>query len=229
MELLLNIALIPARGGSKRIPRKNIKPFLGKPLIAYSIETALASGCFDHVIVSTDDEEVATVAKRYGASVPFMRPKQLADDFSPTLAVIQHAIAQLDQQYEFDAVCCIYATAPLLRPEDIQKGLKVLTSDNPTYTFSATEFDFPVQRGFTLDGELSLLMPEHQNTRSQDLPTVYHDAGQFYWGKKSTFAAGTAIFSPQSRPIVLPKLRVQDIDTQRDWDFAEALYKYATS
>ncbi|MGE6462037.1 pseudaminic acid cytidylyltransferase [Pseudoalteromonas tetraodonis] len=224
----MNIAIIPARGGSKRIPRKNIKEFHGKPMIAYSIETALNSGCFDKVIVSTDDAEIAEAAKKYGAEVPFMRPANIADDYATTLDVIKHAIEFTEQQaWGVKNVCCIYATSPFLIPEFIQKGLQELTKNTINYAFSATSFPFPIQRAIKLNTEqrVEMFQPEHLNTRSQDLEEAYHDAGQFYWGTADAFSNGKPFFSPQSKAILLPRKRVQDIDTPEDWELAEALYK----
>jgi N-acylneuraminate cytidylyltransferase len=223
----MNIAIIPARGGSKRIPRKNIKKFHGKPLIAYSIEAAKASGCFDKIIVSTDDEEIASVAKQYGAEVPFMRPADISDDFTTTLDVMQHAIQWCQhQQWKIINVCCIYATAPFLLATDISKGFEKVSKANVEYVFSATTFPFPIQRAITVteNGAVSMIEPEYANTRSQDLVEAYHDAGQFYWGKSSAFLIGKAIFAPHSEAIILPRKRVQDIDTPEDWELAEVLY-----
>jgi pseudaminic acid cytidylyltransferase len=223
----MNIAIIPARGGSKRIPRKNIKLFHGKPMIAYSIEAAKQSGCFEKIIVSTDDQQIAEVALQYGAEVPFLRPADIADDFATTLDVMQHAIVWCkDQQWAVDKVCCIYATAPFILPEDIQQGLKEICAEDVEYAFSATTFPFPIQRAITLgkDGAVSMLSPEHTNTRSQDLQETYHDAGQFYWGKATAFLAGKAIFSEHSKAVILPRKRVQDIDTFEDWQLAESLF-----
>jgi len=223
----MNIAIIPARGGSKRIPRKNIKPFHGKPIIAYSIEAAKRSNCFDKIIVSTDDQEIADIAIKYGAEVPFIRPLEIADDHSTTIAVIQHALTWCESaQWQIDNVCCIYPTAPFLLSEDIQQGLEKLSQPDVEYAFSATAFSFPIQRAIALSEESSVSMfsPEHANTRSQDLQQGYHDAGQFYWGKKSAFLLGKAIFATHSKAIILPRKRVQDIDTFEDWEFAEHLF-----
>lgn len=223
----MNIAIIPARGGSKRIPRKNIKLFHGKPMIAYSIEAAKEAGCFDKIIVSTDDQEIADVALQHGADVPFLRPAEIADDFATTLDVMQHAIGWCkEQQWTVDKVCCIYATAPFILPEYIQQGLKAVSAENVEYVFSATTFPFPIQRAISLskDVAVSMFYPEHANTRSQDLEEAYHDAGQFYWGKASAFLSGKAIFTEHSKVVLLPRKRVQDIDTFEDWDLAEALY-----
>lgn len=223
----MNIAIIPARGGSKRIPRKNIKLFHGKPMIAYSIEAAQKSGCFDKIIVSTDDQEIADVAKQYGAEVPFIRPADISDDFATTLDVMQHAINWCKQQlWNVELVCCIYATAPFILPEYIQHGLKVVSAEHVEYAFSATNFPFPIQRAISLgeDTSVSMFSPEYATTRSQDLEEAYHDAGQFYWGKASAFLMGKAIFAEHSKAIVLPRKRVQDIDTFEDWELAESLY-----
>ncbi|WP_273001967.1 pseudaminic acid cytidylyltransferase [Pseudoalteromonas issachenkonii] len=224
----MNIAIIPARGGSKRIPRKNIKAFHGKPMIAYSIEAAVNSQCFDKIIVSTDDAEIAEVAIKHGAEVPFIRPDNISDDYATTLDVIKHAIEFTESQgWAVKNVCCIYATAPFLIPEFIQKGLDELTSAEIDYAFSATSFPFPIQRALKLSDEqrVEMFQPEHLNTRSQDLEEAYHDAGQFYWGTKSAFLKRKPFFSPQSKAVLLPRKRVQDIDTNEDWELAEALYK----
>lgn len=223
----MNIAIIPARGGSKRIPRKNIKFFHGKPMIAYSIEAAKQSGCFDKILVSTDDQEIADVALQYGAEVPFLRPADLADDFATTLDVMQHAITWCyDQQWAIDKVCCIYATAPFILPEYIQKGLKTVSAEGVEYAFSATTFCFPIQRAISLgkDGAVSMFYPEHANTRSQDLEEAYHDAGQFYWGKASAFLSSKVFFAEHSKAVLLPRKYVQDIDTDEDWIRAELMY-----
>lgn len=223
----MNIAIIPARGGSKRIPKKNIKDFHGKPMIAYSIEAAIKSGCFDQVIVSTDDQEIADVALKWGASVPFLRPKNISDDHATTLDVIVHAIEWMEQQdIQASAVCCLYATAPFIQPCDIQKGLELLRSSSAEYCFSATSFAFPVQRALKVSNSATVEMfsPEYEQTRSQDLTEAYHDAGQFYWGQVSAFKKRNPIFSSDSKAVILPRIRVQDIDTVEDWDFAEKLY-----
>jgi N-acylneuraminate cytidylyltransferase len=223
----MNIAIIPARGGSKRIPRKNIKEFHGKPLIAYSIEAAKASQCFDRIIVSTDDIEIAEVAKQYGAQVPFIRPAEISDDFATTMDVMQHAIKYCTEQgYEPNLVCCIYATAPFLLPEYLQQGAAEFKDDTIEYAFSATSFPFPIQRAIKLTdtGRVNMFYREYADTRSQDLTEAYHDAGQFYWGNASAFSQGKAIFAEHSKAVLLPRKRVQDIDTPEDWELAEALF-----
>ena len=218
---MANIAIIPARGGSKRIPRKNIKDFQGKPLIAYSIEIALASRLFEKVVVSTDEEIIANVAKSYGAEV-LMRPKNLADDFTGTEVVTEHALS-VYAGYEF--ACTLYATAPLLRVQYLKEGFEKLQDSNAVYAFSATSMPFPIQRTFKLvDGRCEMFTSEHYHDRSQDLEEAYHDAGQFYWervGVKST----EIMFGKDSIPVLLPRHLVQDIDTLEDWKRAEILYR----
>ncbi|KOY01470.1 pseudaminic acid cytidylyltransferase [Pseudomonas nunensis] len=221
-----NVAIIPARGGSKRIPRKNLKPFDGVPMIARSIKTALDSGLFAQVVVSTDDEEIADLARACGAQVPFMRPAALADDFTGTAAVIVHALQALQGQ-DFDLACCIYATAPLLQTRFLQQGMQLLEQyPDKSFAFSVCDFGFPVQRALTLDdqGALTALYPEFRETRSQDLPPAYQDAGQFYWGRTDAWLRGDVLYSPQSLPVILPRYLVQDIDTPEDWKRAEYLY-----
>ena len=223
----MRVAIIPARGGSKRIPRKNIKLFHGKPMIAYSIEAAKQSGCFEKIIVSTDDQEVADIALQYGAEVPFLRPANISDDHATTMDVIQHALKWCDEEaLGVEFVCCIYATAPFITAESLQKGLNKLEVEHVDYIFSATTFAFPIQRaiGLTELGAVKMFSPEYASTRSQDLEETYHDAGQFYWGKAEAFKQGKAMFSEQSKVIILPRKRVQDIDTQEDWDLAEVLF-----
>ena len=222
----MNIAVIPARGGSKRIPRKNIKEFCGKPMIAYSIEAARKSECFDKIIVSTDDEEIAEVAKRYGAEVPFMRPLELSDDFTPTIPVIAHAIDNCGEILkDIKAVCCIYATAPFVNATYIQKAYEKLLTCKASYCFSATTFPFPIQRAFKMDNGVEMFYPEYFNTRSQDLEEAYHDAGQFYWGTPNAWRTNEIIFAPHSEAVILPRYLVQDIDTMEDWQRAELMYK----
>ncbi|MDA0406789.1 pseudaminic acid cytidylyltransferase [Vibrio alginolyticus] len=223
----MKVAIIPARGGSKRIPRKNIKAFHGKPMIAYSIEAAIASGCFDKVIVSTDDAEIAAVAEAHGAHVPFLRPADISDDYATTMDVMAHAIHWCqDEGWDIDAVCCLYATAPFVLPQDLQQGYALLQGEGVQFAFSATSFPFPIQRAIKLDsdGSVSMFAPENEQVRSQDLEEAYHDAGQFYWGKTRAFLEKYSIFAPHSKAILLPRNRVQDIDTQEDWELAESLF-----
>ena len=222
----MKLAVIPARGGSKRIPRKNIRLFGGQPMIAWSIRAAHDSGCFDRVIVSTDDEEIASVARAEGAEVPFLRPASLSDDHTPTIPVIAHAIDWQRQNGPAPrAVCCIYATAPFVRPADIREGLARLDERACDYAFSVTRYGFPIQRALRIgsDGRVAMFQPEHFSTRSQDLEEAFHDAGQFYWGQADAWLAGKPIFSANTLPVILPAWRVQDIDTNEDWERAERL------
>ncbi len=224
----MKLAVIPARGGSKRIPRKNIKPFCGKPMIAWSIEAAIESGCFDRIIVSTDDKEVADVARKHGAEVPFMRPAELSDDYTGTIPVICHAIEWQKQHGSSPtAVCCIYATAPFLRVEELLRGLEYLEKTGADYAFSVTKYEFPIQRAIRIASSrrVEMLYPENFNTRSQDIEETYHDAAQFYWGLSQAWLAGRTIFSEVAVPVVLPNHRVQDIDTPEDWECAERMFK----
>ena len=223
----MNIAIIPARGGSKRIPRKNIKIFHGKPMIAYSIEAALKSRCFDRIIVSTDDQEIADTALKYGAEVPFLRPAAIADDYATTMDVMEHAIQYLaKEKISPEFICCIYATAPFILADDLRKGLGMLNQPKVEYAFSATSFPFPIQRAIKLtgQGDVKMFSEQYADTRSQDLVEAYHDAGQFYWGRTSAFIARKAIFDEHSKVVLLPRKRVQDIDTVEDWELAEALF-----
>ncbi|MCU7645155.1 pseudaminic acid cytidylyltransferase [Pseudomonas piscis] len=222
------VALIPARGGSKRIARKNLKPFDGVPMLARSIDKALQSGLFEQVVVSTEDQEIAELAIACGAQVPFFRPESLADDFTGTGAVIAHALQALQEQgRSYDYACCIYATAPLLQQRYLRQGLELLMAHpDKAFAFSVCSFGFPVQRALTLnqDGALQALYPEFRQVRSQDLPEAYQDAGQFYWGRSRAWLQGKMLFSPCSLPVVLPRHLVQDIDTEEDWQRAEYLY-----
>lgn len=222
-----SIAIIPARGGSKRIPRKNIKKFHGKPIIAYSIQAALKSKLFDKVIVSTDDAEIATIAKKYGAEVPFVRPKELSDDFTNTLDVIDHALQYLEDKGEkYDYSCIIYATAPLLESKYLIQGFEKLNNSDAVNVFSATTMPFPIQRTFKINksDRCEMFWPEYANTRSQDLEEAYQDAGQFYWTKLN-MKSNEIMFGKDSIPIILPRHLVQDIDTLEDWQMAEYMYE----
>lgn len=225
----MRAAVIPARGGSKRIPRKNVRNFAGKPMIAHSIEVALASKLFDRVIVSTDDEEIVAVSRAHGAEVPFIRPASLADDYSGTTPVVAHAVEWLQRQGGIDpeAVCCIYATAPFVTVHDLAQGLSQLLNGSWDYVFSATTYSSPVFRSFrrSSPGGLEMLFPRHFETRSQDLDEVFHDAGQFYWGRARAWIEQREIFGAKSDVVPLPRWRVQDIDTPEDWERAERLHK----
>lgn len=223
----MRLAVIPARGGSKRIPRKNIKTFHGKPMIAWSIQAALGSGCFDEVWVSTDDAEIAQVAQEYGAKVPFLRPEELSNDFATTADVMQHAVNFFENENEIrpDYVCCLYATAPFVIQQDLRNGLSLIQAERVDYVFSATTFPFPIQRAIKLteQGHVEMFSPEYFNTRSQDLEEAWHDAGQFYWGTAEAWLNKSVIFSDQSKIVELPRYRVQDIDTIDDWSRAELM------
>lgn len=224
----MNIAVIPARGGSKRIPRKNIKEFCSKPMIAWSIEAAQKSNCFGRTIVSTDDNEIADVARSYGAEVPFVRPESLSDDHTGTTSVICHAVKWLVAHGEKpENVCCLYATAPFVQPDDLQRGLEILQDQECDYVFSVTSFAFPIQRAIRITPEqrVEMFQSEHFETRSQDLEEAYHDAGQFYWGKAQAWLQEKPLFSQRSVAVSLPRYRVQDIDTLEDWKRAEWLFK----
>lgn len=224
----MKIAVIPARGGSKRIPRKNVKPFCGKPMIAWSIEAARDSGCFDRIIVSTDDEEITDVARAAGAEVPFRRPAELADDHTGTLAVMKHAVEWCAAHGSApDPVCCIYATAPFLRPADIRVGLEQLSSGDCDYAFAVTPYAAPIQRALrvTREGRVEMFQPENFPRRSQDLEPAYHDAAQFYWGRFAAWMAERQVFSSAAVPVMLPRYRVQDIDNHEDWIRAELLFR----
>ena len=223
----MNIAIIPARGGSKRIPQKNIKDFNGKPIIAYSIEKAIESGLFETVIVSTDDEEIAKVAESYGAEIPFLRPKEISDDFTGINPVISHALSNYDTNgYEY--ACCIFATSPLLLTDDLQESFGLISSNVYKFIFSATDFPHPIERSFKekISGKgLEMMFPEKYMTRSQDLDAWMHDAGQFYWGKIESWIEESMNFDENSFYYKLPMWRVQDIDTLEDWKRAEVISK----
>ena len=224
----MNVCVIPARGGSKRIPRKNIKPFCGKPMIAWSIEAAKASQCFDQIIVSTDDHEIADIAREWGCEVPFMRPAELADDFASTPDVMQHAADWLNSQENKPLyICCVSATAPFMDPVKIRNGLEIIKQEDCEYAVSMTRFPSPIQRALRVTGDnrIEMFYPENFHKRSQELEAAYHDAGQFYWGKTSAWMSKKLLFSHDTAPIVLPEIQVQDIDTQGDWEIAELKYK----
>ncbi|MEM9500362.1 MAG: pseudaminic acid cytidylyltransferase [Pseudomonadota bacterium] len=222
------LAIIPARGGSKRIPRKNIKPFAGKPMIGFAIDAALACEAIDRVVVTTDDEEIAQIAMEMGAEVPFRRPAELADDITPTVPVISHAIqACRELGYSFDYVCCIYPGVPFVSAGDITKALSLLVEHRGEgYTFPVTGFPSPIQRALKLgdDGAVAPFDPRHVGTRTQDIEPAYFDAGQFYWATPETWESGQSAHA-NGRVIVLPEWRVVDIDTPADWERAEALFR----
>ncbi|MCK1511878.1 pseudaminic acid cytidylyltransferase [Bradyrhizobium sp. 190] len=224
----MKIAVIPARGGSKRIPRKNIRMFCGKPIIAYSIAAAQQTGLFDQIVVSTDDEEIAAVAREFGATTPFIRPKEIADDFTGTNAVVKHAVAWFNaQSNDVTLACCLYATAPLVQARFITEGYEALARSDAAFAFSVTSYAFPIQRAvrITPDGRVDAIYPEHRMTRSQDLEHAYHDAGQFYWGTARAFLEEMPVFAPHSIGVILPRHLVQDIDTLEDWDRTELMFR----
>lgn len=221
------VAIIPARGGSKRIPRKNIREFHGKPIIAYSIEAARKSRCFDRIVVSTDDNEIADVARHYGAEVPFIRPAALADDHTGTSEVTKHALQELSSQgATFELACCIYATAPFLTPASLREGLAKLKASGRSFAFSVTSCGFPIQRALRIlpDGSIDPIWPENIMVRSQDLEPTYHDAGQFYWGVAKAFLQDRVLYSEEAVAVILPRYLVHDIDTLEDWTTAELAF-----
>ena len=221
-----NIAIIPARGGSKRIPRKNIRPFLGKPVIAYSIAAALQSGLFDEVMVSTDDEEIAEVARQYGAKVPFMRSATTADDYATTADVMLEVLECYKKQgIEFDTLCCIYSTAPFVTADRLESAYHLLAEKEFDSVFTAVAYSYPVQRGLKMDaGKIRMVWPEYSKSRSQDLETIYHDAGQFYVSRVGSFYRHASFRGPNTGGIILSELEVQDLDTETDWQLAEMKY-----
>jgi len=224
----VRIAIIPARGDSQRIPKKNIREFFGKPIIVWSIEAAKKCKLFDRIIVSTDNHEIASIAKQHGADVPFMRPKHLADEHTGTNAVVKDVIQNIHKNGEqISYVCCIYATAPFISSKYLIKAYQDLINQKKSYAFSVTTYSFPVERSFVINksNEIENLFPDMTLSRSQDLQEVYHDAGQFYWGLADAFLNDLPIFSRHSIPINLPRYLVQDIDTIEDWKQAELMFE----
>jgi len=223
----MRLAVIPARGGSKRIPRKNVKLFAGKPMIAWSIAAARDSGLFDHIIVSTDDADIAEIACDAGASTPFMRPLDLSDDFTPTVPVVTHALDWVETNLgPVKTVCCLYATAPFIQPDDLIRGAAILEKTGADYAFPVTSFPFPIQRAVRLTdtARMEMLSPEFALTRSQDLEEAYHDVGQFYWGQRNAWVDGLSIIGPNAAPVIIDRHRAQDIDTPEDWKRAELMF-----
>lgn len=221
----MNIAVIPARGGSKRIPRKNIKRFNGKPMIAWSIQAARDSGLFDHILVSTDDREIADIAQAFGAEVPFLRPSSLADDVTPTVPVIAHAVnACAEIGWVAEYVCCLYPCAPLIQAEDLVAGLELLKDAKAEYVYPVAAYAHPVHRAMlrSAEGQMTFLHPECELTRTQDLPVTYHDTGQFYWGKGTAWSSMKRMHS-EGAGLVVPNWRMVDIDTPEDWARAELI------
>ena len=219
-----NLCIIPARGGSKRIPRKNVKPFLGKPMLAYSIEAALATGLFDEVMVSTDDDEIAEIARQYGAKVPFMRSAETANDFATTDNVLREVLNKYKERgQQFDNFCCIYATAPMIQPKDIVDVYNRLVNSDFTVVYPVVAFSYPIWRCLDLaeDGAMIRHWPEFESSRSQDLPKEYHDTGTFYWYKTQEWLNGISKIGG----IEVDETTIQDIDTETDWKIAEMKYK----
>jgi pseudaminic acid cytidylyltransferase len=224
----MRVAIIPARGGSKRIPRKNIKEFRGKPMIGWSIEAAIASELFDRIVVSTDDPMIAEVATACGAEVPFTRAADLSDDYTGTAAVVADALRRLESDGARPAAaCCIYATAPFIQASDIRAAHALLETGDWQYVFSATTFDFTIFRALQQNpsGGVMMVFPEHADTRSQDLPETIHDAGQFYWGRRDAWLSDARIYDTHSQVVLIPRWRAQDIDTAEDWRRAELLHR----
>lgn len=224
----MRVAIIPARGGSKRIARKNVRPFAGKPMLAYAVEAARAAGVFERIVVSTEDDEIARLATALGAEVPFMRPTVLADDHTPTVPVIADAIRACDELGRASAVCCIYPCVPLLRATYLNEALSLLQTSGAGYVFPVTSFTTPIQRALrrSPDGTTRPFWPEFSGTRSQDLEPAYHDAGQFYWGTRQAWLDGLDIHR-NGRTVVIPEAEVVDIDTPADWARAEAWFRAA--
>lgn len=222
-----NLCVIPARGGSKRIPRKNIKPFQSKPIMAYSIEAALKSGLFNEVMVSTDDEEIAGIAQQYGASIPFLRSATTANDYATTVDVLLEVIDTFrKQRKEFDTVCCLYSTAPFVTPERLKEAYGKL-SDSVDGCFTVVEYSYPIQRSLRINeaGFVEMAFPEHLKSRTQDLEKIFHDAGQFYFIKTDVMEKEKTVWSKRTEPLVLSELEVQDLDTMNDWLLAEMKYQ----
>lgn len=222
----MRLAVIPARGGSKRISRKNIKMFGGKPMIAHAITAAKSSGLFEHVIVSTDDSEIAEIAAEWGAEVPFTRPKELADDYTPTVPVIAHAILASEALgWRVDLACCIYPGVPFMQVNDLKGALALLESSAADYSFPVTEFPSAIQRALKRnnDGRMSPFYPQYELTRTQDLEPAFHDAGQFYWGSANAWKTNSRLHSG-GVGYLIPSWRVVDIDTTDDWRRAEIIY-----
>lgn len=221
-----SLCVIPARGGSKRIPRKNIKPFMGKPILAYSIEAALQSGLFDEVMVSTDDREIAEIAGQYGAKVPFMRSAETANDYAGTDDVLLEVLDRYRAEgKEFDVLCCIYSTAPFVTPQRLVEAYEKLGHD-ADYVFTCVAYSYPTQRSLHIvDGKIRMVHPEYASARSQDLETTYHDAGQFYFAKVLSYVQEKTLWGKNTVGLILPELEVQDLDTLTDWSLAEMKYR----
>jgi len=225
----MKIAVIPARGGSKRIPGKNIKLFHGRPIIEWTIEAARSSGCFEKILVSTDDDEIAEIARSLGAETPFLRPADLSNDHAGTMPVIAHATQWfIDAGMQPSLVCCLYATAPFIQASDIRRGLEMMQTNDIDFAFTVTRYNSPIQRALRIRGDncVEMFDPAQFDRRSQDLEPAWHDAGQFYWGRPEAWLKAMPLFSAKSMPIDLPGHRVQDIDTLEDWRRAEMLFRF---
>jgi len=222
-----NLAIITARGGSKRIPRKNIRDFCGKPIIAYSIEAAIRSGCFDEVMCSTDDEEIASVARRFGAEVPFLRSAETSNDFATTADVLNEVISEYQKRGKsFEFFCCLYPTAPFVNAERIRKGYEAMVAKNAAGAMPVVRYSYPIQRALCIsDDVISMREPEHLRSRSQDLEPMYHDAGQYYWYRTADFLGNPNIMTSSPVAVITPESEVQDIDTLEDWKMAELKFK----
>ncbi|GFO68508.1 pseudaminic acid cytidylyltransferase [Geomonas limicola] len=221
------LAIVTARGGSKRIPRKNIRSFLGRPIIAYSIAAALESGCFSRVMVSTDDAEIAQVARELGAEVPFLRSAATSDDFATTAEVLLEVLAEYARRgEEFDCACCLYPTAPFVTAERLREAHRLLLTSGADAAVPVVRFSFPIERALEIrDGRLAFRHPEFRNSRSQDLTPAFHDSGQFYFFRVPPFLASRSLFGEQTVALELPETEVQDIDTEEDWQLAELKYR----
>jgi N-acylneuraminate cytidylyltransferase len=221
------VAIITARGGSKRIPRKNIKPFLGFPIIKYSIDAALNAGCFDEVMVSTDDKEIADISISYGARVPFFRSEAMSDDYAMTADVLEEVVMEYKKrEMEFQYLCCIYPTAPFVTPEKLNIACKMLIESDADCVLPVMRFSYPIQRGLKIEnGRVKMIWPENYNVRSQDLMPAYHDCGQFYFMKTKSLLEQKKLFAEHTVPLEIPESEVQDIDNEEDWKIAEMKYK----
>lgn len=222
-----SLCIIPARGGSKRIPRKNIKPFMGKPIIAYSIESAMKSSIFDEIMVSTDDEEIADVARLHGASVPFMRSAETSNDYATTVDVLLEVVNKYKEQGKlFDTICCLYSTAPFVTFDRLKEAYSMI-NDNVDACFTIVEYSYPIQRSLRINeyNYVEMKYPKHLKSRTQDLEKVYHDAGQFYFVKTNALVDEKTVWCKRTAPLILSELEVQDLDTLTDWQLAEMKYQ----
>lgn len=223
-----SLAIITARGGSKRIPKKNIKNFCGQPIIKYSIDAAIKSGCFDEIMVSTDDKEIAKIAKSFGAKVPFFRSPKNSNDFATTADAIEEVLnSYKNLNQNFDYFCCIYPTAPFITPEKLLNSFNLLKSSNADAVIPIVKFSYPIQRSLKIENNvLKMNWPENYKKRSQDLKPAYHDSGQFYWMKTNSFLEQKTIFAKNTVPFIINEIEIQDIDTIQDWEIAEFKYNY---